>query len=64
MKSEQNANAVKQKFGSTKCFKGSECKRVKVAEVGVLAHLSSGERSGPLASCFETADPCSLVWFS
>ena len=38
MKSEQNLNAEKQYFESTKCFKGSEYKSVKVAEVDILAH--------------------------
>ena len=49
MKSEQNLNAEKQNFESTNCFKGSECKRFKVAEVDLLAYLSSDEHSGPWA---------------
>ena len=52
MKYEQNLN-VKQNFESTTFFKGSECKRVKVAEVDLLVHLSSSERSGTWASCFD-----------
>ena len=51
MKRKQTLNAVKQNFESTKCSKNSEWKRVKVAEVDLLAHLSSGERSGLWASC-------------
>ena len=47
MKSEQNLNAVKQKFEGTKYFKGSACKRVEAAKVDLLAHLSFGEHSGP-----------------
>ena len=35
-KSEQNLNAVKQKFEISKCFKGSECRRIMVAEVDLL----------------------------
>ena len=52
MKSGQNLNTVKQNFESTECFKGSGSKRLKVAEVDLLAHLSSGERTGAWASCF------------
>ena len=54
MNSEQTLNAVKQDFESTKCFKVSKCKRVKVAEVYLPAHLSCSERSGPSASCLYT----------
>ena len=34
-------------------FESSVCKRVKVAQVDLLAHLSSGEHSGHWASCFK-----------
>ena len=55
MKSEQNLNAVKQNFESYKVFLrvlNAKLKRVKVAKVDLLAHMSSGELSGPWASCY------------
>ena len=58
MKSEQNLNAVKQNFESTKCFKSSENKGVRIAEVDLLTRLSSGECSGPWASCFIPPGKC------
>ena len=54
MKSKQlisNFKHGKNKTSKVQCA-SSEYKRVKVAEADLPIHLSSGERIGPLASCY------------